>query len=314
MENKNSGIYIITNSANNKKYIGSSINVYRRHREHKNSLINNKHYNIHLQGAFNKYGRECFSLKVIERNIPKIDLFKLERYYIVKYKTFNPQLGYNMTLPEDDNNIREYSAETLAKMSKATTMNHHNLRTNEEYEAHMESRRIRDINNQIAKKELEEKNLKLYGSIHHRANSKEVTAICYKTNKVIGTYNTLAQLSKDLGISEKTASLVLNHTKNNYGTKTWQAKSIVIVAKNDYDPNTDYTINPFKKTNKLRVLIRCRAILIETGEVVGEYDSPREMAIKLGLSGGDVLRMVQKSKASNGYYVRSVNGYFAEAI
>lgn len=50
-----SGIYQIRNTFNNKKYIGSSVNLRRRYREHFNTLINGTHYNSKIQRAFNKY-------------------------------------------------------------------------------------------------------------------------------------------------------------------------------------------------------------------------------------------------------------------
>ena len=50
-----SGIYSIRNSVNNKIYIESSCNLKRRILRHKTELKHNKHYNKHLQRAYNKY-------------------------------------------------------------------------------------------------------------------------------------------------------------------------------------------------------------------------------------------------------------------
>lgn len=44
-----SGIYQIYNPINNKRYIGSSINVERRLKEHLRNLEKNRHCNDHLQ-------------------------------------------------------------------------------------------------------------------------------------------------------------------------------------------------------------------------------------------------------------------------
>lgn len=55
---KISGVYLIFNRANKKKYVGSSINVYRRFKEHKTGLSKNKHNNRFLQFAWNKYSEE----------------------------------------------------------------------------------------------------------------------------------------------------------------------------------------------------------------------------------------------------------------
>jgi hypothetical protein len=71
-ENKNlknimkiSGIYKIVNKINGKYYIGSSINIHRRWREHKCGLLNNKHPNLHLQKSWNKYGCNNFDFIII---------------------------------------------------------------------------------------------------------------------------------------------------------------------------------------------------------------------------------------------------------
>lgn len=50
-----SGVYQIYNPINNKRYIGSSINVERRLKEHLRNLKKNTHCNVHLQSAYNKY-------------------------------------------------------------------------------------------------------------------------------------------------------------------------------------------------------------------------------------------------------------------
>lgn len=57
------GIYSIINKANNKIYIGSTINLERRLKEHKRRLKYNNHTNTHLQYAWNKYGKECFKFE-----------------------------------------------------------------------------------------------------------------------------------------------------------------------------------------------------------------------------------------------------------
>ena len=63
---KNSGIYKITNLINKKYYIGSSLDIKRRWKEHRRNLIKNKHNNIHLQKSWNKYGENSFLFEIIE--------------------------------------------------------------------------------------------------------------------------------------------------------------------------------------------------------------------------------------------------------
>jgi len=56
------GIYKIT--CNDKLYIGSSNNIRKRWRRHINDLNGNKHINIHLQRAFDKYGINNFKFEI----------------------------------------------------------------------------------------------------------------------------------------------------------------------------------------------------------------------------------------------------------
>ena len=60
------GIYQIKNIINGKKYIGLSKNCENRFKKHKGLLKNNKHENIKLQNAWNKYGEQNFVFSIIE--------------------------------------------------------------------------------------------------------------------------------------------------------------------------------------------------------------------------------------------------------
>ena len=78
---QNSGIYSIINTINNKMYIGSSKHLSKRKTRHFYDLRNNKHHNVILQRAFEKYGETSFTFEVIEY-CSEEELFKLEQYYI----------------------------------------------------------------------------------------------------------------------------------------------------------------------------------------------------------------------------------------
>jgi len=81
-----SGIYRIINSVNGNIYIGSSVDLIRRRKQHFIALLNNKHFNNHLQSAYNKYGECNFEFEVIE-NIDFCEdlqekLLEREQYYL----------------------------------------------------------------------------------------------------------------------------------------------------------------------------------------------------------------------------------------
>lgn len=79
-----SGIYKIKNIINNKIYIGSSNNIYKRKNEHFSALKNGSHCNAHLQRAYNFYGENNFIFEIIE-TCNEIDLLKVEQKYLDKY-------------------------------------------------------------------------------------------------------------------------------------------------------------------------------------------------------------------------------------
>lgn len=88
MENQVCGIYMILNKTNGKLYIGSSYNIDKRFGDHLSRLKNNKHPNIHLQNAVNKYGLTSFYFSVIEE-CKKEDLIVKEQFHINNNKWGN---------------------------------------------------------------------------------------------------------------------------------------------------------------------------------------------------------------------------------
>lgn len=79
-----SGIYKITNILNDKSYIGLSYNIKQRWKHHKCLLNKNKHHNLHLQSAWNKYGKKYFTFKVLEycdlEVLPEREIYWIDYY------------------------------------------------------------------------------------------------------------------------------------------------------------------------------------------------------------------------------------------
>lgn len=91
------GIYCIENLANRKKYIGQSVDIKHRLMKHKWLLNNKKHYNSHLQSAWETYGPDGFEFYTVEECATDA-LDTKEVYYISLYDTTNPDNGCN-TMP-----------------------------------------------------------------------------------------------------------------------------------------------------------------------------------------------------------------------
>lgn len=96
MKEVKTGIYCITNKINNKKYIGQSIDIYKRWKEHKRTAFDykNKNSNLHLYNAMRLYGIENFDFEIIEE-CPIEELDEKEIYYIKLFDSYNT--GYNNT-------------------------------------------------------------------------------------------------------------------------------------------------------------------------------------------------------------------------
>ena len=89
------GVYRILNCVNGKFYIGSSINIEHRWKEHIYELNNNIHNNKHLQNAWNKYGENNFKFEVIEE-ADKSNVRERETFYLKATNCVDETIGYNM--------------------------------------------------------------------------------------------------------------------------------------------------------------------------------------------------------------------------
>lgn len=89
------GIYLIENLVNGKCYIGSSNNVELRLRHHRKELRGNYHSNTYLQRAFNKYGENSFSFRLLKECDIKL-LRQLEQKYIIQHLVYIRSIGYNL--------------------------------------------------------------------------------------------------------------------------------------------------------------------------------------------------------------------------
>lgn len=223
---KDSGLYMIVNEANGKVYIGSSINVYRRYKEHKKQLNDNKHTNSHLQHSFNKYGKEKFKFKIIKRFVPHDDLYKEETKEILKYKSNDSEFGYNKELP-NLNGKKIKSEETKEKLRRST-LKRFGIVTDEEYA-------------EWKRKKEEYSNREIKGS----SLKKEVVVLSYPTGEYMLTCESIAATAKSIGGVEKKISGILNNTLPN---KSHLGHTFVFAS--EYDPDKDYSITPNKNLGK----------------------------------------------------------------
>lgn len=86
-----SGVYAIRNQADDRQYIGSTVNLRGRRRDHLDQLTRGIHRNWRLQTAWDRYGRAAFTFQVLVRCNPQ-DLARVEQSLIDDLKP-----GYNIS-------------------------------------------------------------------------------------------------------------------------------------------------------------------------------------------------------------------------
>lgn len=100
------GIYKIENLINHKCYIGQSVKIEQRWKNHKITAknLNDKNYDNPLYRAIRKYGIENFSFEIIEECSVN-ELNNRQRYWIKHYDSFFN--GYNLTMGGDGSGSKE---------------------------------------------------------------------------------------------------------------------------------------------------------------------------------------------------------------
>ena len=89
-----SGIYRIYCKSEDKSYIGKSINIEERWKNHLNELKKGNHINNKLQKVFNKYGKDDFEFSILKEVDDYYEITYYESYYAEKFNAFNN--GYNI--------------------------------------------------------------------------------------------------------------------------------------------------------------------------------------------------------------------------
>lgn len=108
-------VYKITNKVNNKVYIGiTSKGISARWKEHIYSAEHGCPFKLH--NAIRKYGKENFSIELIDFCNSWEELTEKEQYYISEYKSLQDKFGYNMTEGGDGTFGRTHSEETKEKI------------------------------------------------------------------------------------------------------------------------------------------------------------------------------------------------------
>lgn len=176
-------IYRITNTKNDKIYVGSAINFIKRKNNHLYYLRKDNHCNLHLQRAYNAYGEENFRWEIIEYLDDVNKLIEREQYWIDILDACNENIGYNLypiagsplghicseETKEKMRNIfkgKPLLEETKEKMKKASIGKNKGVKKTEEHKANisksqkgkkLSKEHIYNIKNRVISKETRKK-------------------------------------------------------------------------------------------------------------------------------------------------------------
>lgn len=91
---KTAGVYCIKNIIDGRVYVGSSINIDKRIKNHIWNINKSTHRNIHLVDSIKKYGWDSFFFIVLEE-CDVVDIVSREQFWIDYYKSYVDTNGYN---------------------------------------------------------------------------------------------------------------------------------------------------------------------------------------------------------------------------
>ena len=241
-----SGIYMIENIINGKKYIGSAVNINKRWYQHRYTLNKNTHDNSYLQNAWNKYGKEKFCFIILEET-NQMNLIDREQYYIDLYNVI--EFGYNLS-PTAGNTLgfrfsekskermslikkgkkstrKNYvmSKETKKKISDSNKINQKGRKHSEETKRKMSDRRKGFKMSEKSKAKLSE--FRKGKTLSEETKKKISSAIMGNKNALGMTHST--ETRKKISLSNKG-----NNRGENNGMSITN-KEEVISIRNDYD-------------------------------------------------------------------------------
>ena len=213
-----SGIYQIKSRISGKRYVGSSVNIYKRWSAHRSILKSRQHHSEILQRAWDKYGEENIEFSIL-LTCPEKDLLKYEQAYLdrgncdynIAKDAAAPMLGKKFT-EEHKRNIskgqigRKVSEETRRKISEA----HKGMKCSEETRRKMSEVKMGENNARYGIKASPETLLKMSEVHKGKRHSEETKAKMSetKTGKNNPNYGKAMSIEQRKKISEAHKGLV----------------------------------------------------------------------------------------------------------
>ena len=106
-------LYKITNTMNNKIYIGQTVNPSQRWWQHRNAASKN-HPSMIIARAIKKYGNNAFDFEIIAQCQTLDDANFMEEHLIQQYDSRNPEKGYNIRPGGNNSPITEITRQKIS--------------------------------------------------------------------------------------------------------------------------------------------------------------------------------------------------------
>lgn len=115
------GVYLITNTATGKVYVGSAaVSLEGRMAGHRRALAKGEHDNKYLQRSYDKHGPAAFRYDVLER-CPPAQCVGREQHWLDRYDAANRSKGYNIAPTAGSMRGYRHTIGTKAKISSIVT-------------------------------------------------------------------------------------------------------------------------------------------------------------------------------------------------
>lgn len=234
-------IYIIQNLINKKLYVGKTKNANTRWRTHINIADGGKekypqHYQ-YIHNSIKKYGKNNFEYQVIEELENEELLAEAEQFWIIFFRSWDREFGYNLTLGGEgafgrqvSQNTRDKirknatgrkaSSETRRKISDAGKLRKNSPETREKISKSNKGRKMTEEQNksnserQIGKKMSSSTIEKMKKSAKHGEKSHKAKLTNEQASEMRKLFTTGNYFIKDLvklyGVSTTTASYIIN--------------------------------------------------------------------------------------------------------
>lgn len=259
-------IYKITNKVNGKCYIGQTTRTFeqrydtkgegveRVYNYHKNLKDKGRHHNEHFLRAIEKYGFDSFTVEILEVCKTKNKLNNREKFYIDKYKSSNPNYGYNKTKGgEGVVHTRE------VKMKKANTRRANILN------------RTTTLFEEFGKEEVEiELNKKKFSNLKLYSRKILLVMLCFQSvgkNEI--DLKELKYVSKIENSYKRLIEILKKLKEQGVVDFTIEEETIVFKIMNDVQLNSDYNIHiKTKHLNEMKIYIEAYSKYYSIGRKV----------------------------------------------